>query len=128
MPASELKALMRETLSQFQHLHRLSGSAEAEQSADWLCEQLQDREIPFRRDFCDLWLSDPLEATLTVAGQQINAKTRSFSASCPDGVEAELFYDARSLVFIPENELAGQNAYATNWCSPTKALRITCSV
>ena len=105
MPASDLKALMRDTLSQFQLLHRLSGSADAETSVDWLCEQLQARAIPFRRDYCNLWLSDPLEASLTVAGQLINAKTRSFSASRPGGVEAELYYDAQSLSFIPENEL-----------------------
>lgn len=110
MPASELKALMRDTLSQFQHLHRLSGSADAEKSADWLCEQLQARDIPFRRDYCNLWLSDPLEGHLTVAGQQIKAKTRSFSASCPDGVEAELLYDAQSLDFIPENQRAAWSA------------------
>jgi len=103
---SDLKKLMYETLSQFQHLHRLSGSADAEQSVDWLCEQLRARAIPFRRNFCNLWLSDPLDASLTVAGQRIDAKTRSFSASCPNGVEAELFYDARSLDFLPENAFA----------------------
>ncbi|MDU5476072.1 M28 family peptidase [Pantoea sp.] len=110
MPASELKVLMRDTLSHFQHLHRLSGSADAEKSVDWLCEQLQARDIPFRRESCNLWLSDPLDASLTVAGQVINAKTRSFSAHCPDGVEAELFHDTQSLDFIPENALANWSA------------------
>lgn len=110
MPASDLKVLMRDTLSQFQHLHRLSGSTDAELSADWLCEQFQALEIPFRREHCNLWLSDPLEGTLTVAGEKIEAKTRSFSASCPEGVEAELFYDTQSLAFIPDNEAAAWSA------------------
>lgn len=106
MPASDMQALMRATLEQFQHLHRLSGSVDAERSADWLCEQLSQHQIPHRREYCDLWLSDPLDATLTVAGQEFRAKTRSFSAHCPEGVEAELFYDAQSLAFIPENAAA----------------------
>lgn len=106
MLRSEFAGLMREMLAHFQHLHRLSGSADAERSVDWLCEQFAARQITVQRKQCDLLLSDPLVAGLLVDGQMFKAKTRSFSADCPSGVEAELYYDARSLTFLPECDVA----------------------
>ncbi|WP_312241013.1 M28 family peptidase [Pantoea sp.] len=106
MLPSELKRVMRQMLEQFQHLHRLSGSPDAERSVDILCETLPARQIPVKRERCALYLSDPLAASVTLADEtewRIAAKTRSFSANCPQGVEAKLVYDARSLAFIAEN-------------------------
>lgn len=107
MLPNDLQQAMQALLQSFQHLHRLSGSADAERSVDWLCAQLRTHQIPFKRERCRLWLSDPLEGSLIVQGSvplTIPAKTRSFSAHCPEGIEAELYYDQRSLVFVPESE------------------------
>lgn len=102
MRPTELAAEMRAMLAHFQQLHRLSGSVDAERSVDWLCLRLASHGIAVRRDRCDLWLSDPLSASLTVEGVTIAAKTRSFAADCPQGVDAALVYDSRSLAFLPD--------------------------
>ncbi|WP_343552592.1 M28 family peptidase [Pantoea sp.] len=107
MLPNELQLAMRQLLEKFQHWHRLSGSADAEHSIDWLCDFLQQRQISFHREYCRLWLSDPLSASLTLNSDpdwHIPAKTRSFSADCPQGVEAELVYDDRALTFIADCE------------------------
>jgi aminopeptidase YwaD len=116
MSPSDLQGAMRQLLEQFQHLHRLSGSADAERSVDWLCDFLHQRQIPFRREHCPLWLSDPLIGSLTLSNDpawQCAAKTRSFSAHCPQGIEAELVYDERALAFVPDCE-------QENWASRVK--------
>ncbi|WP_416260792.1 M28 family peptidase [Gibbsiella quercinecans] len=110
MPLSELNQaqlapLMQQLLARFQHLHRLSGSADAEHSADVLLQMLEALGIVATRERCPLLLSDPLSASLVLPGNpdwRCEAKTRSFSAHCPQGVEAELFYDERSRVAIPD--------------------------
>lgn len=119
MPLSdpELQQVMRQLLEKFQHLHRLSGSADAERSVDVLCGILTEYAIPHRRESCPLWLSDPLAASLTIPALPdwtASAKTRSFSAHCPEGVEAELMYDARALAFIPDTE---REAWRKNVCN-----------
>lgn len=101
-----LQQIMQQLLQRFAQLHRLSGSKDAERSVDLLCETLAAHYIPFERLSCPLWLSDPLAGSLTIAGWEIAAKTRSFSAACPDGIEADLYYDARSLDFVPEADMA----------------------
>lgn len=109
MLPSELQEVMWQLLEQFQHLHRLSGSPDAERSVDILCDTLATYQIPVKRERCALYLSDPLAASVTLIDDpewHIAAKTRSFSAHCPQGVEAELVYDARSLTFVAEKEFA----------------------
>jgi aminopeptidase YwaD len=106
--------LMESLLDSFESLNRLSGSEEAERSVDILIQQLRTLGLSPVRESCTLWLSDPVMGSLTVAdfpGWQGKAKTRSFSASCPTGVEGKLFYDARSLQAIPDNAMA---AWATS--------------
>lgn len=104
-----LMPLMQGLLDSFQSLNRLSGSEEAERSAESLIEQLSALGLSPVRETCTLWLSDPVTGSLSVPdfpGWQGKAKTRSFSASCPAGVQGELFYDARSLQAIPDNALS----------------------
>lgn len=55
-----LGPLMDKLLDAFQHLHRLSGSAEAEQAVDQLIRQLEDAGLSPERKSCQLYLSDPI--------------------------------------------------------------------
>ncbi|MFS2224060.1 M28 family peptidase [Pantoea sp. B65] len=106
---SELQPLMMQLLNEYQQLHRLSGSTDAERSVDLLAQLLAAQGIVIKRELCSLLLSDPLSGSLSLPAYpqwQYPAKTRSFSASCPQGVEAELFYDKRSLSVIADNQRA----------------------
>jgi len=109
MQPSEWQIIMRQLLDAFASLHRLSGSEDAERGAEVLCALLEQHGIPFTRESCALWLSDPLSASLTLPdypAMQFQAKTRSFSASCPEGWEAELFYDRQSMSFVTDKASA----------------------
>lgn len=107
MQPSDLRTLMDEVLDQFRHLHRLSGSPQAEQSAAWLLARLQQLGLQPEMLACDLLLSDPVAATLSLPDSpdwQPTVKTRSFSGHCPQGVEAVLFHDSRSLQRLCDSE------------------------
>ncbi|KGT87585.1 peptidase M28 [Erwinia typographi] len=104
-----LVPLMENLLDSFEPLHRLSGSEEAERAVDILIEQLHVMGLSPVRHRCPLWLSDPLMGSLVlpdVPAWQGQAKTRSFSASRPEGVEGPLFYDVRCLQAIPDLEVS----------------------
>lgn len=101
-----LVPLMDKLLDAFQHLPRLSGSAEAEQAVDELIRQLEDAGLSPERKSCQLYLSDPIAGSLVLPDfpqWQGLAKTRSFSASCPEGISAPLIYDERSLQAISDS-------------------------
>ena len=107
--SATLIPLMESILDSFESLNRLSGSEEAERSVDILIEQLRAIGLAPVRESCPLWLSDPVMGSLTVPdfpGWQGKAKTRSFSASCPAGIQGELFCDVRSLQAVADNSMA----------------------
>ncbi|MDW8844291.1 M28 family peptidase [Erwinia sp. MMLR14_017] len=107
--SATLIPLMESILDSFESLNRLSGSEEAERSVDILIEQLRAIGLVPVRESCPLWLSDPVMGSLTIPdfpGWQGKAKTRSFSASCPAGIQGELFYDTRSLQAVADNSMA----------------------
>ncbi|WP_158781714.1 M28 family peptidase [Pantoea sp. BAV 3049] len=110
---TELAPLMDALLDRWMHLDRLSGSEEAERSVDLLMQQLSAVGLSPVRETCQLYLSDPLTASLTLPDfpqWQGEAKTRSFSANCPDGVTGTLVYDRRSLQQVADLERAGWEA------------------
>ncbi|WP_410012650.1 M28 family metallopeptidase [Sodalis sp. C49] len=111
--AGTLLPLMDSLLRQFSQLHRLSGSDDAERSAGYLAEVLSRHGLSPRIEQCSLLLSNPLSGSLQLPDYpawRCAAKTRSFSASCPLGVDAALFYDARSTDPIPDNQMAQWSA------------------
>ncbi|TKI04606.1 M28 family peptidase [Martelella alba] len=105
--AAALQGVMTDLLNAFTGLSRLSGTAEAERGVDALMALLAYHGLTVRKEICRLWLSDPLEGGLTLPrfpDWRCAAKTRSFSASRPDGVSAELYDDGRALAFVPDDE------------------------
>ncbi|WP_308560757.1 M28 family metallopeptidase [uncultured Klebsiella sp.] len=109
----QLKALMTALLDEFQRLHRLSGTLDAERSVDVLIGLLERHGLTAKRERCRLWLSDPLAGALSLPTHpnwRCAAKTRSFSAHCPQGVEAELYFDVRSQEYVPDDELPAWEA------------------
>lgn len=107
MQHTELRNQMQRMLTHYQHLHRLSGSRDAEQAADWLIEQLQQAGLQPQRLTCELFLSDPGRASLGLSDfpeWQPMVKTRSFAGNCPQGILAPLYHDTRSLQRLSENE------------------------
>ncbi|MCC3702057.1 M28 family peptidase [Rouxiella badensis] len=95
----QLMPVMDDLLLAFSQLHRLSGSEDAERSATLLVDQLQSHGLNARIEHIPLLLSDPLSGRLALPEfpeWHCRAKTRSFSAHCPQGVSAALFYDADS--------------------------------
>ncbi|RJT41529.1 M28 family peptidase [Rahnella woolbedingensis] len=92
-----LLPLMDGLLREFSTLHRLSGCEGAEQAARRMVSLLQEQGLDARLMHCPLYLSDPLAGRLRLPEQpqwQCDAKTRSFSAHCPQGVEGRAYYDA----------------------------------
>ncbi|WP_369788912.1 M28 family peptidase [Rouxiella sp. WC2420] len=95
----QLMPVMNELLLAYSKLHRLSGSEDAEQAAGLLVEMLREHGLEADLESCPLLLSDPLEGSLLLPDfpeWQVRAKTRSFSAHCPQGVKAPLYYDNAS--------------------------------
>ncbi len=95
-----LMPVMDDLLLAYSQLHRLSGSEDAEQAAGLLVATLLSHGLAARLESCPLLLSSPLEGGLQLPGfpeWQVKAKTRSFSAHCPQGVSAPLYYDSASL-------------------------------
>jgi len=95
----QLMPVMDELLQAYSSLHRLSGSEDAERAASLLVNVLHSHGLDARLEHCPLLLSDPLAGSLTLPDfpdWQGQAKTRSFSAHCPQGVSAALYYDAQS--------------------------------
>lgn len=102
----QLMPVMDELLLAYSQWHRLSGSDDAEQAARHLIDVLRAQGLAARLESCPLLLSDPLAGELRLTGfaeWQFQAKTRSFSAHCPQGVQAPLFYDDAST--RPRSEL-----------------------
>ncbi|PIJ48443.1 Zn-dependent exopeptidase M28 [Erwinia sp. OLTSP20] len=107
MQHTELRNQMQALLVHFQHLHRLSGSADAELAVDWLIAQLQQAGLKPQRLRCELLLSDPGMASLTLSDfphWQPAVKIRSFAGDCPQGVQAPLYHDVDSLQHLSERE------------------------
>ncbi|WP_449649111.1 M28 family peptidase [Rahnella aceris] len=91
-----LLPLMDDLLREFSGLHRLSGCDDAQRAAQHMVSVLQDHGLDARLMQCPLYLSDPLAGRLRLPEfpqWQCDAKTRSFSAHCPQGVEAQGYHD-----------------------------------
>ena len=89
---------LMETLDVFSGLKRIGGSEDEHRACGYLIKKLQEWGIPCRVYECDGYVSTPIEASVTVEGmdQTFEALPRSFSAHCPDGVTAPLFYDVHA--------------------------------
>lgn len=96
-----LESISRENLDmvlkKFDTIDRLSGSAGELEALQYLLGKLDEYGVPYREYVFDSYLSDPKKASLSVlqpdgATLEIPAKTRAFSANCPDGVTGELVY------------------------------------
>ena len=89
---------LMETLDVFSGLKRIGGSEDEHRACGYLIKKLQEWGIPCRVYECDGYVSTPIEASVTVEGmdQTFEALPRSFSAHCPDGVTAPLFYDVNA--------------------------------
>ena len=88
-------ANMDEVLKKFDTIDRLSGSAGELEAIRFITEKLASYGISFEEHVFASYLSNPISASLTVLGENnvsIPAKTRAFSADCPEGVEGELVY------------------------------------
>ncbi|GGE31722.1 hypothetical protein GCM10011391_07980 [Pullulanibacillus camelliae] len=89
---------MDNLLKVFSHLNRLSGEQEAEQAAQFILNKLDAYGILYEKQRCDLYVSNPIFGELSIieSDECIQAKTRSFSAHCPDGRKGTLLYDPYS--------------------------------
>ena len=89
---------LMETLDVYSGLKRIGGSEDEHRACGYLIKKLQEWGIPCRVYECDGYVSTPIEASVTVEGmdQTFEALPRSFSAHCPDGVTAPLFYDVHA--------------------------------
>ena len=88
---------MRSVVEELGKYDRLSGTQTAEAAVDALCRRLDAQGIAYARHAVRMWVSDPVYAgisVLTPIQVEVRAKTRSFSASCPDGVVGDLAVDA----------------------------------
>lgn len=90
---------MDNTLQAFRELHRLTGEKDAETAVDYIVQQLNQYGIENTRYRFDAYLSNPIQGELEIVQpftSQVEAKTRSFSLHCPEGVEGQLIYDKYS--------------------------------
>lgn len=84
-------------LRKFDTIDRLSGSVGELQAIRYITEKLEDYGIPYQEYVFESYLSNPISASLTVflddgSKKDIPAKTRAFSANCPEGLTGELVY------------------------------------
>lgn len=84
-------------LKKFDTIDRLSGSAGELEGVRFIEGKLEEYGIPYREYVFESYLSDPKGASLQLihddgTTENIPAKTRAFSANCPDGVTGELVY------------------------------------
>ncbi|MDU4959530.1 MAG: M28 family peptidase [Sporomusaceae bacterium] len=106
MPAIDCQALldrirlaeMQRLLSRFSALHRLTGQPAAEQAGRYIIEQLTAYGIDCELYEFDGYFSDPLSGELRAGkpAARIDAKPRSFSANCPEGISGTVIYDRHS--------------------------------
>lgn len=86
---------MDEVLRRFDTIDRLSGSPGELEAIRFITDKLTSYGISFEEHVFSSYLSNPVSASLFVLGENpvsVPAKTRAFSANCPDGVEGELVY------------------------------------
>lgn len=76
-------------------LDKLSGSAQANEAADYIANQMIKYGIFYRMEVFQQYLSNPITAQLELLGfgQIIQCRPRSFSGHCPQGVIGQLVYD-----------------------------------
>ena len=90
---------MDNLLHVFRNLHRLTGEKDAETAVDYIIKQLNEYGIKNERYRFDAFLSNPIQGELEILqpfSSLVEAKTRSFSRHCPEGVEGQLIYDKHS--------------------------------
>jgi aminopeptidase YwaD len=88
-------ANMDEVLKKFDTIDRLSGSQGELEAIRFVTDKLTSYGISFEEHVFSSYLSNPISASLSVLGENpvsIPAKTRAFSANCPEGVEGVLVY------------------------------------
>lgn len=89
---------MRRHVLRFNEWHRYSGSAEGEQSVDYIVETMQAHGVQVRRERYDVYRSLPLEASVCVTGRGAAAYPATpyvYSGVAKD-LTGELYFDERS--------------------------------
>ena len=107
MNGSELFALMEQEMSQermmadataISNWKRYSGSEDGEKTVDYIVAQLEDAGVDVHREGYDIYRSLPLEAKVTVLGDEpfsLDGIAAVYSGNA-DGLEAEVVYDTWS--------------------------------
>lgn len=92
------KEPMEQLLKRFSSLVRLSGKEDAETACDYIIRQLEKCGIAWEKYTIPVYVSNPMEAEISLAGSKFRKKAlpRSFSADCPGGITAEIFYDTKA--------------------------------
>ncbi len=86
---------MDEVLKKFDTLDRLSGGPGELEAIRFITGKLASYGIDFEEHVFLSYVSNPVSASLAVLGEEplsLPAKTRAFSAACPEGIEGELVY------------------------------------
>lgn len=89
------KENMDELLKKFSTIDRLSGHRGEEEALGYIMNKLDEYGIGYDVHHFDAYLSDPVRGELEILSPQrfsLEAKTRSFSANCPEGIEGEIVY------------------------------------
>jgi aminopeptidase YwaD len=90
---------MKKLVGHFSHLHRLTGTPDAQAAAAYIADQLTAYGIAHERHEFEGYFSDPVKSELVIAGsiaETIISKPRSFSLHCPEGVTGSVIYDLHS--------------------------------
>jgi aminopeptidase YwaD len=78
---------------------RLSGEKEAEKAAEYIVEELKKHDVQNECYQFNGFFSDPINGQVTVISTKnfnIQAKARSYSLHCPEGIKGDVVYDLYS--------------------------------
>ncbi len=82
-------------MRKFDTIDRLSGGPGELEAIRYITDKLASYGIEYEEHVFQSYLSSPVSASLTVLGEtplSFPAKTRAFSAACPEGIEGEMVY------------------------------------
>ena len=99
------RAALEETLNLFATLDRISGGVGERRANAYLKQKLDDYGVPFEAYEMELYLSQPINASVEVLGPDgriMDAINHAFSRSAPpDGIEGEVVYIGRNMAADP---------------------------